>query len=397
MVLSEEDFSLATLPTVNPSLKDFNASGTIGWLKEVVDGAEFKISITAPIEFAVRCFMNTAMRMTKGTDVGDWVQKLVKADMTRLQEGISVLLSKELKQASSQLTSLLNLVPTILEIEDEEERKIELNIFQQQALLTRDHAQGAYVTVKTVEEKILAVQIVVSTLIATHATGRNAKALGRDLSTEIEKLLQLPRVLSDARHQLHPDPSESALDFKRAREERIKAVVMVVLHAESFAATNNLNPILPKQKTRGSYLNLNLSKRKSLGAQSYPVKALLLSGIFEDKTTVEEFKNLLNPFSDKELCVVAGFLEESVDGVAFIEEGGKKEAAERKAKEEADRAAEERRKKEEAMVREANAKQKKKEERQEAKEKTEREEKAKADERKGWQRRRKRSSTTRLC
>ena len=223
----------------------------------------------------------------------------------------------------------------------------------------------------------------VSTLIATHATGRNAKALGRDLSTEIEKLLQLPRVLSDARHQLHPDPSESALDFKRAREERIKAVVMVVLHAESFAATNNLNPILPKQKTRGSYLNLNLSKRKSLGAQSYPVKALLRSGIFEDMTTVEEFKNLENPFSDKELCVVAGFLEESVDGVAFIEEGGKKEeAAERKAKEEADRAAEERRKKEEAVVREANAKQKKKEERQEAKEKTEREEKAKADERK---------------
>jgi len=157
LVLSEEDFSLATLPTVNPSLKDFSASGAIGWLKEVVDGAEFKISITAPIEFAVRCFMNTAMRMTKGTDVGDWVQKLVKADMTRLQEGISVLLSKELKQASSQLTSLLNLVPTILEIEDEEERKIELNIFQQQALLTRDHAQGAYVTVKTVEEKILAV------------------------------------------------------------------------------------------------------------------------------------------------------------------------------------------------------------------------------------------------
>jgi hypothetical protein len=65
--LSEVDFSLTSLPIVNPSLQSFSASSSIAWLKEVVDGTKFEISMTAPIEFVVRCMCNTAMKRMKGT------------------------------------------------------------------------------------------------------------------------------------------------------------------------------------------------------------------------------------------------------------------------------------------------------------------------------------------
>jgi len=208
--------------------------------------------------------------MTKGTDLGDWVQNLIKADMTKLQEGISVLVSKELLQAGDQLKALLRSIPIILEIKDDGERKDELAIFKQEALTIKDHTQGTYCTGDTVEEKIRAVQIVITTLIATHAAGRNAETLRDNMAAEIEKLLELPRVLSDARHQLCSNPSERALDFKGSRDERIKAVLVVVLHAEAFCVTNKLPPIVPTTASKGDF-----QEQQSLTAQNYPVKALL--------------------------------------------------------------------------------------------------------------------------
>ncbi|GMI26823.1 hypothetical protein TeGR_g8516, partial [Tetraparma gracilis] len=335
--LSEVDFSLASLPIVNPSLQSFSASSSIAWLKEVVDGTKFEISMTAPIEFVVRCMCNTAMKRMKGTDLGDWVSKLVKADMTKLQDSISKLQTAALLTASDQLRQLLQAVPDILEIEDEAMRKSELAIFKDSAEDCKKLAQLAWNKVETPEEQIRAVQVSVGVLVAT-AFCRSPKVLRTNISAELAKLLSLPRVLSDARHQLHPDASEKALDFKAAREERIRAVISVILHAESFAATNGLPPIVPAQASRGSFLGIDLGKRKSLGAASYPVKALLQSGLYEGKRTVKDFMDLGNPFSDKELCVVAGFLEEDAEG-AFGEEAAAGKAAQeeaaRKAQEEA--------------------------------------------------------------
>ena len=61
-LVEEVQFSIGSLPNINPSLKAFSKSKAVGWLKEVVNGAEFKISITALIEFACRCFMNSKSR-----------------------------------------------------------------------------------------------------------------------------------------------------------------------------------------------------------------------------------------------------------------------------------------------------------------------------------------------
>ena len=88
--LTEEDFSLSTLAIPNPSASEFTGSSAMTLLRETVDGTKFSISMTAPVEFAMRCFMNQGMHMAKGTDLGDWVSQLMKADMTKLQEVTAV-------------------------------------------------------------------------------------------------------------------------------------------------------------------------------------------------------------------------------------------------------------------------------------------------------------------
>jgi hypothetical protein len=189
------------------------------------------------------------------------VSKLVKADMTKLQDSISKLQTKELLTASDQLRKLLHVVPVLLEIKDEEKRKSELNRFQRRAENCEELAELAWNAVETPEEQIRAVQVSVGVLVAT-AFCRDPEALRTNIADEVAKVLSLPRVLSDARHQLHPDASEKALDFKAAREERIRAVVSIILHAESFAATNDLPPIVPAQASRGSFLGIDVVKRK---------------------------------------------------------------------------------------------------------------------------------------
>ena len=189
------------------------------------------------------------------------MSKLVKADMTKLQDSISKLQTKELLTASDQLRQLLHVVPVLLKIKDEKKRKSELAIFKDSAEDCKKLAQLAWNAVETPEEQIRAVQVSVGVLVAT-AFCRSPKVLRTNITAELTKLLSLPRVLSDARHQLHPDASEKALDFKAAREERIRAVVSIILHAESFAATNGLPPIVPAQASRGSFLDIDVFERK---------------------------------------------------------------------------------------------------------------------------------------
>jgi hypothetical protein len=189
------------------------------------------------------------------------VSKLVKADMTKLQDSISKLQTAALLTASDQLRQLLHVVPVLLKIKDEKKRKSELDRFQRRAENCEELAQLAWNKVETPEEQIRAVQVSVGVLVA-EAFCRSPKVLRTNISAELAKVLSLPRVLSDARHQLHPDASEKALDFKAAREERIRAVVSIILHAESFAATNGLPPIVPAQASRGSFLGIDVVKRK---------------------------------------------------------------------------------------------------------------------------------------
>ncbi|GMI08782.1 hypothetical protein TrVE_jg6415 [Triparma verrucosa] len=317
-VLELSDFDLSSLDIVNPSLQEFSGSSAIGWLKETLDGSQLKISLTAPVEMVARCFMNQCIKFTKGTDLGDMIRQVAQADMKKLLDGVRTLQQKELLTASDQLVSLIEQIEFILMAEDEGDKdQVDQLIdgFKTQANTCLENAQTAFNAVGTnaIDEQIRSSQIAVSVLIATECCN-NLKvtklALRKRIEQEVLKLLKLERIQNDAKHQLDPNPSSRALDYKQAREARIRAVLMVILHAESFASTNDLEAILPKKRAGLSFSSKN--------TDVYPVTALLKSGVFEGKTTAKQLKELGEQFSDKELSVMAGFLKEEADDLGLV-------------------------------------------------------------------------------
>ena len=96
--VTEEQLDLMNLDNiaVNPSQEEFQGNGGVDWLGKIMNGAEFEISMTAPIAFACRCFTNTAILMCKDTDYGNWAENIFKARMSKLQDGISSIRVKEL-------------------------------------------------------------------------------------------------------------------------------------------------------------------------------------------------------------------------------------------------------------------------------------------------------------
>jgi surface protein len=216
----------------------------------------------------------------------------------------------------------LEQIPIILEAHDEksDEMKELVDDFKGDAKTCVDHAQEGFVVAPTIEKQIRSVQLCVSAYIAMKCCyeGRPKllQQLRKHIESEVFKLLKLDRIMSDARHQLCPIEGGRALDFKKAREKRIRAVVMIVLHAESFCSTNGLDPILPKSSV--------VRSNTALDAHHYPVKALLQSGVFEGKNRVRDLKLLMEggnqKFTDKELSVMAGFLGDKFEGPAIGEE-----------------------------------------------------------------------------
>ena len=299
--------------TRNPLARTFNSHSSLQKLKELfVDGFQLHVSFSFPIEAATRFISNMAVNITKGTDFGDCIENVLKADSTRLQEGVDRLLHQELQTAVHQLTGLLEKIPTILEIENEGERNEELTIFKGEVHKCKQNAQLALEVVQKPEERIRCVQIMVTALIATAAVpGRNAAILCVDLKYEIRSLLEDMRVRSDVVHQLGTT-RERLLSFKKAREARIRSVIYIILHAEVFAAVHGLAPILSISAEAGKKSDKSRSFR-------YPMTALLKSGIFDEKSKIKDLAELYVSdkkgdkqlkFSDKEICILAGFLGE---------------------------------------------------------------------------------------
>ena len=128
------------------------------------------------------------MQATKGTDIGDWVQKLIGKDMTELKAGMAVLRAADLRVAASELRTLLRTIRTILGMQDEKKRSSELEEFKHKARSVIGHAQEAFEKVETLEEKIRAVEIAVMAITASNPC-REASVLRDELVEELEKIL----------------------------------------------------------------------------------------------------------------------------------------------------------------------------------------------------------------
>ena len=136
--MEETEFSLAALSTVNPSAASFSRG--LAAVQAIVQGVNVRVTMAAPLEIALRLFMNAALNLSKDTDIGDWMAKLVKGDLTTLQEGLTKLQNKELLQASDDMIKLVEQVVQISEIEDERERENELRLWMSRAETCLDHA-----------------------------------------------------------------------------------------------------------------------------------------------------------------------------------------------------------------------------------------------------------------
>ena len=103
-LLGEADFALVNIKLSNPTGSSFAGSQAITLLKNVFSGAVLQVSLSVPVDFAVRAFLNAAVLLTAGTDVGDWVKKILQADLTKVQMSISVLREAKLKTAADQVS-----------------------------------------------------------------------------------------------------------------------------------------------------------------------------------------------------------------------------------------------------------------------------------------------------
>ena len=136
--MAEAEFSLAALPTVNPSAASFSRG--LAAVQGMLQGVNVRVTMAAPLEIALRLFMNFALNASKNTDFGDLVAMLAKRDLTTLQEGLTKLQNKELLQASDDMIKLVEQVVQISEIEDERERGNELGLWMSRAETCIDHA-----------------------------------------------------------------------------------------------------------------------------------------------------------------------------------------------------------------------------------------------------------------
>ena len=236
---------------------------------------------------------------TQGTDIEDWIAKLLTKDLTEVKVGVAALRKADLEVAASGLGTILEINSVILEIENDDKRNDEFEGFLRRAETVVDNAELVFAKVETTEEKIRAVEIAVLALISTSIC-RGAEVIRIEIRAQVQKLLELDRVLRDARDEL--SPSGSTLSVPEKRQPRVRAVLMVIIHSEVFAATNKLEPVLPEI------------------AGNYPMRALLLSGVFYGAKNLWELRKL-QP-AQEEGAVAAAITEAGSESANLDGDGG---------------------------------------------------------------------------
>jgi hypothetical protein len=91
------------------------------------------MTLKFPVEMAIRCFYNLAVKYTSDTDIDDLVAKLCKADFSSLEDGINILLEVDLLTATDGLKKILSIIPVLLEMQSK--KIVESNNVSEKSLL----------------------------------------------------------------------------------------------------------------------------------------------------------------------------------------------------------------------------------------------------------------------
>jgi len=272
---------------------------------QLASGIKMEFSLFMPVQLVFRVLMNGAAMCTKGTDIGVIIAKMTQSELTKMQEGISVLRSADLKTADDQLWQLLNSMPTIQKKQavgeiNKKMIKKGLKEFVSLADTCVHDANKAFNTVETPEQKIRAVVIACAAIQAKSVDdGNRDQALIRSaLGAQIRKLLLLETVRRDIKNQFDELPTCKFLDFPKERVSRLNSTVGVIVHAEVWAASHRLQPIMTSEFV----------------THPFSIKKLVETGLLNGAKSANQLQELTEEdgtpaFSQEELCILGGFCD----------------------------------------------------------------------------------------
>jgi len=276
-------------------------------LREVFSGVSLTFSVSFPVEVAVRVFLNGVTFMSKNTDLGDKLKKILRSKSAEIEEGMSLLRGKDLESAKIKLLSLLRKCQVVIEFIEsggqEQEGKTQHLVDRSiQELLAdarscKDSAMDAYSMAGDAPEfidlKIQATKVTVTAAIATSLKGEVLPGVVySDLVVCIERLVKEKVLRTDMKHFL--DGSKPLFGSKRDRERRLQDLLRTFMPCECWARANNQPSLLLEMAEPNRFC----------------VKSLLQAGLFGDDRTLEDLANG-GHFSDIEMPIVAFFMEET--------------------------------------------------------------------------------------
>ena len=259
-------------------------------LRNFMEGLNLQLSFALPIEFALRCLCNAAICYTDSTDIGQWVGTLLRSDFRTLENGISVLRSKDLKTASDALEEVVGRVPLLIDLKEKDEKlyQNEAVHFQNLVYALSQSARDAFNSVEHSMDQIRAVELHCIALTLSAATGdRDVNIVRSDLGALMHKLFSLPRLQDDIQQVLQG--KIRMLDSTTNVKARLTAAMYCLLHVEKFNLSNNLpfvyNEVIKPQ---------------------FPLKTVLESGLL-GSTSVKAIR-ASNEYSDQEMMVIEALM-----------------------------------------------------------------------------------------
>ncbi|CAK0816757.1 unnamed protein product [Prorocentrum cordatum] len=224
-----------------PNIIQFDSSrlqASVNVVADVLQGANLRISLAAPIELVCRAVANTAIKVTDGTDVGEVLSKVMQSQQNIIQRDIEALREMHLKNAMDEIEVLAAMSKTLMELKAEGSSNFEneLTFYVQRALSAEGHARDAFnVAEGKLDEKVRATTLMASAMMAqTLDPKRERRVIADQLAHALKKLF------NDEDMQVligqECGSRNKVLCFRERRQRRLREAFQCLVHVEGWIA-----------------------------------------------------------------------------------------------------------------------------------------------------------------
>ncbi|CAK0805164.1 unnamed protein product [Prorocentrum cordatum] len=205
---------------------------------DVLQGANLRISLAAPIELVCRAVANTAIKVTDGTDVGEVLSKAMQSQQNIIQRDVEALREMHLKSAMDEIEVLAAMTKTLMELKAEGSSKFEneLTFYVQKAISAEGRARDAFnVAEGKLDEKVRATTLMASAMMAqTLDPKRESRVIADQLTHALKKLF------NDEDMQVLIGQEcgswNKVLCFRERRQRRLREAFQCLVHVEGWIA-----------------------------------------------------------------------------------------------------------------------------------------------------------------